>query len=76
MWVEPAWRRRGVGRALLQELFIWARERKLSRLALWAPAHSAAALALYARAGFRETGRRAPLASHPALEIVEMAAPL
>ena len=74
MWVEPASRRRGVGRALLQEVFRWARERGLSRLALWAPAHSPAALALYGQAGFREIGIRRPLPTNPALQIVEMEA--
>ena len=39
MWVDPAWRRRGVGRALLQEVFSWAREHGLSQLGLWAPSH-------------------------------------
>ena len=74
MWVEPAWRRRGVGRALLQEIFRWARERGLRRLALWAPAHGPAALALCGQAGFRETGIRRPLSANPALHIVEMEA--
>ena len=74
MWVNPAWRRRGVGHALLQEVFGWARERGLSRLALWAPAHSPAALALYVQAGFRETGIRRPLPTNPALQIIEMEA--
>ena len=32
MWVDPAWRRRGIGRALLQEVFGWARARGLSCL--------------------------------------------
>jgi GNAT superfamily N-acetyltransferase len=76
MWVDPAWRRRGVGRLLLQAVFGWARERGLSRLALWAPARSPAAIALYSRAGFRETGVRRPLAPGSALEIVEMECPL
>ena len=74
MWVEPAWRRRGVGRALLQEVFGWAREHKLSRLALWAPAHSPAALVLYGQEGFRETGKRRPLPTNPSLQIIEMEA--
>ena len=74
MWVEPGWRRRGVGRALLQEVFSWAREHELSRLGLWAPVHSAAALALYAQAGFRGTGKRRPLPTNPSLEIIEMEA--
>lgn len=72
MWVEPAWRRRGVGCALLQEIVGWARERGLRRLSLWAPAHSPAALSLYRHAGFRETGTRRPLPTDPALQIVEM----
>ena len=76
MWVEPAWRRRGVGRALLKEVFRWAREHGLKRLALWAPSHSPAALALYGQAGFRETGIHRPLPTNPALQILEMEAPV
>lgn len=72
MWVEPAWRGRGVGRALLQEVFTWARERGLSSLALWAPAHNATAMALYLQAGFRNTGNLAPLATNEFLQLVEM----
>jgi GNAT superfamily N-acetyltransferase len=72
MWVDPAWRRRGVGRLLLQAVFDWARGRELTRLGLWAPARSPAAIALYSRAGFRETGIRRPLAPGSVLEIVEM----
>jgi ribosomal protein S18 acetylase RimI-like enzyme len=64
--------RRGVGRALLQEVFSWARERGLSRLGLWAPAHSPAAISLYRQAGFRETGNRRPLPTNPSLQILEM----
>jgi GNAT superfamily N-acetyltransferase len=76
MWVEPAWRRRGVGRALLQEVFSWARENGLSRLSLWAPSHSPAALALYGHAGFRETGKHRPLPTNPSLQILEMEVPV
>ena len=72
MWVAPAWRGRGIGRALLHAVLDWARERRLRRLALWAPAHSPAALALYRQAGFRETGNRKPLPSNPALPVIEM----
>lgn len=74
MWVDPAWRGRGVGCALLDQAFNWAREQGLSRLRLWAPAHSLAALSLYGRAGFRETGNRRPLPTNLTLAIVEMEA--
>ena len=72
MWVEPAWRGRGVGRALLQEVISWGQERGLKRLGLWAPDHNLAAIALYARAGFRDTGERRPLPTNPTLSIVAM----
>ena len=76
MWVEPSWRRCGVGRVLLQAVFGWARERGFSRLVLWAPAASPAALALYGQAGFRATGNRRALPTNPALQIVELEAPV
>jgi GNAT superfamily N-acetyltransferase len=72
MWVAPAARRQGIGRALLHAVMAWARGRQLTHLGLWAPAHRPAAVALYRQAGFRETGRRGPLPHHPALEIIEM----
>jgi GNAT superfamily N-acetyltransferase len=72
MWVEPAWRRRGVGRALLQEVLSWARGRGLRHLGLWAPAHSPAAIALYSRAGFRKTGEQRQLPTNPELSVIAM----
>jgi GNAT superfamily N-acetyltransferase len=76
MWVEPAWRRRGVGHALLREVFDWARGRGLKRLGLWAPAHSPAAMSLYSRTGFRQTGERRHLTTNSSLWIVAMEADL
>jgi GNAT superfamily N-acetyltransferase len=72
MWVRSESRRRGVGSALLNEIFDWARQCAFRQLALWAPAQGHAAAALYCRAGFRETGNRRPLASDATVEIVEM----
>ena len=74
MWVDPTWRRKGVGRALLRQVFDWAQDNGFVRLQLWAPAHSPAALALYRRAGFRETGNKRPLPTNSSLQIVEMEA--
>ena len=72
MWVEPAWRGRGVARALLQEVFSWARERGLKHLGLWAPSHSQAAIALYSRAGFRQSGEERQLPTDPSLSVIAM----
>ena len=72
MWVDPARRRRGVGKALLHAVIDWARARGLARLGLWTPAHEPAALALYRGSGFRETGERRPLPRDASLSIVAM----
>jgi GNAT superfamily N-acetyltransferase len=72
MWVETAWRRRGVGRALMLAVFDWARERGLTHLGLWVPTQNLAAVALYHDAGFRPTGSCRPFPSNPLLEIKEM----
>ena len=57
MAVEPEARRRGVGRALMDEAEVIARERGLPHLSLMVTEANAAALALYTRAGF-QTERR------------------
>ena len=71
-WVEPSYRRRGIGDALLQAVISWARAERLERLRLWAPAASTAALAFYRHAGFRATGLRRPVPTNVALEILEL----
>jgi GNAT superfamily N-acetyltransferase len=71
-WVAPSHRLQGVGRALVQAVFAWAREHGFKRLRLWVPAENTAALALYRHAGFRDTGHRRPLPTNPDLQIVEL----
>lgn len=72
MWVDPSRRRQGIGRALLQAVFSWARQRRLKRLELWAPAGNLGAIALYRGAGFIDTGRQRPLRTGADLQIIEM----
>lgn len=71
-WVEPAHRRQGIGKKLLQAVISWARAERLSHLRLWAPAASHAALALYRQAGFNATGTLRPLPTNAALQILEL----
>lgn len=56
--VDPAHRRRGVGRALLDGLVAWAADVGAPTLLLEVRAGNTAALALYAGAGFVVDGRR------------------
>ena len=72
MWVDPRWRRQGIGRALLKAVSAWADDRKFTTLGLWAPAHRPAAVALYRKMGFHETGKHRPMPSDAALNIIEM----
>lgn len=57
MLVAKDWRRRGVGRALLEAAVTWARARDLRRLVLDVFARNAAAIAFYRGFGFVEDGR-------------------
>ncbi len=64
--VDPAFRRRGAGRALLAGLLEAGRERGLSTLSLEVWPSNAPAAALYESAGFRLAGRRKNFYSRPA----------
>lgn len=55
---DPDWRRRGLGRAVLQALAAAAVPRGCTRATLEVASGNGAALALYASAGFRTAGRR------------------
>jgi GNAT superfamily N-acetyltransferase len=72
MWVDPVRRRQGTGRALVDAIVQWATEEEAPRVRLWITETNEAAAALYKRAGFRATGERQPLPSHPHLWEYEM----
>jgi ribosomal protein S18 acetylase RimI-like enzyme len=67
MWVDPAYRGRGVARALLNHAVGWASERGATEMVLWVADHNTAGRRLYQQAGFVATGDRQPLPSNPAL---------
>lgn len=72
MWVHPAYRGRGIGRRLVEQVVLWAREREAPRVVLWVTEGNDSAAGLYARCGFRDTGGRQPLPSHPGMVEREM----
>lgn len=63
--VLPAWRRRGVGRALLEAVLAEARRLGAVRATLEVRASNQAARALYERAGFRPAGLRRGYYTNP-----------
>jgi GNAT superfamily N-acetyltransferase len=56
MWVDPRYRRRGVGDLLVKTVVDWATGRGYDDLFLWVTAVNAGAERLYARNGFVRTG--------------------
>jgi GNAT superfamily N-acetyltransferase len=67
MWVDPAYRGRGVGRRLVERVVAWAREHGASGVSLWVTGGNSAAETLYAHCGFRRTGETQPHPSQPSL---------
>ena len=61
MWVAPAARGRGLGRALAEAVIGWARDRAFERLRLGVTEAAPEALRLYERLGFTRTGAARPL---------------
>ena len=62
--VAPAWRRQGVGRALVERL-VWELAEDNHCLTLEVRASNEAAIALYEALGFRQAGRRPRYYQHP-----------
>ena len=58
MSVKSEWRRKGVGRELLEAALEWAPTAGIKRVELYVYARNAPAIALYERTGFVHEGRR------------------
>jgi len=56
MWVDPGFRRQGVGDALVQRVIEWAQMTGYDRLFLWVVDGNGNAERLYERNGFLRTG--------------------
>ncbi len=56
MWVDPRFRRQGVGEVLVKTVLEWARTKGYTQMLLWVTDVNARAEHLYARHGFVSTG--------------------
>ncbi|WP_211190671.1 GNAT family N-acetyltransferase [Actinomycetospora sp. TBRC 11914] len=68
MWVEPAFRGRGLSDLLVAGVMAWARRERAEFLALWVVDGNDRALAFYERVGFEATGERQPVPGRPEAE--------
>ena len=74
MWVAPPYRRRGLGRLLVDAVKQWARRRGARTLQLMVTNCNARAIEFYEQIGFSMTGRMEPYPNDPTLIEYEMAA--
>lgn len=72
MWVAPASRGKGAGRALLQAAVSWAECRGVGRVLLGVTAADTPAMRLYLASGFRPVGGLEPLREHSPLRVRTM----
>jgi ribosomal protein S18 acetylase RimI-like enzyme len=72
MWVDPCYRRAGVGAALIDGLKAWASARSFRELILTVTSVNTGAIRFYERLGFRKTGKTEPYPNDPAIFEYEM----
>lgn len=72
MWVDPAFRRRGIGGTLIDAVVQWSRDHDAEQVHLWAVESNTSANELYRVHGFVPTGRRQPHPSDPSVTEVEL----
>lgn len=72
MWVDPAYRRAGVGKALMDAVVAWNRDRRVRELVLMVTGVNAGAIAFYERQGFVKTGVTEQYPNDPAIIEYEM----
>jgi putative acetyltransferase len=58
LYVDPGWRRRGLGDALVLNALEWCRTRGICRMVLWSDTRFENSHRLYTRLGFQRQGER------------------
>jgi ribosomal protein S18 acetylase RimI-like enzyme len=76
MWVAPTYRRRGVGRLLVEAVLAWARTRGARTVQLRVTCNNEPAIQLYQSFGFALTGETQPHAHDTNLYDYEMSRPV
>jgi GNAT superfamily N-acetyltransferase len=73
MWTAPAFRRKGVGRLLVNAVFDWAKRRGVKTLLLMVTSTNTSATSFYEQLGFAMSGRTEPYPNDPEVLEYEMA---
>lgn len=73
MWTAPTHRRKGIGRALVEEVLGWAAQHGVESLLLMVTSKNESAMRFYEELGFKGTGRMEPYPNDPSMVEYEMA---
>ena len=73
MWTAPPYRRKGVGRRLVEEILGWAAQHGVQVMQLMVTSKNDSASRFYEELGFVRTGREEPYPNDPAMVEYEMA---
>jgi GNAT superfamily N-acetyltransferase len=76
MWVDPRFRRRGIGQLLIDAIATWASARGFHKLKLNVTCGNDPAIGFYESVGFSATGNIEPHPAYPELQEAEMERPL
>jgi ribosomal protein S18 acetylase RimI-like enzyme len=76
MWVDPRFRRTGVGKMLIDAVVDWARLRAVRELNLMVTSVNDGAIVFYERIGFKRTGKTAVYPNDATITEYEMARPV
>ena len=76
LWTAPAYRHRGIGRLLVNEVLRWAHLRGVHTLLLMVTSNNEPAMRFYERLGFTRTGRTEPYPNDPGVIEYEMLRPV
>lgn len=72
MWVDPEYRRSGVGKALIDTVMTFNRVREIRELVLMVTSVNIGAIAFYERLGFEKTGATCQYPNDPSIIEYEM----
>jgi len=68
-WVNPNFRRKGIGKALIQSSMDWLNSKKIKEMNFWNNPNNAASSAFYQKMGFSYIGKKQSLESDPTQKI-------
>jgi ribosomal protein S18 acetylase RimI-like enzyme len=65
MWIDPGFRKSGIGKKIVSVVVAWLKERGTAKIYAWVANSNSTAIGFYKSLGFVPTGETAKLPSNP-----------